>query len=359
MKALKLPNNKDQERLIDEESCEYWDEHDSSEILETGERIKLEIARPQYVCERCKSSQIRRRIIDIPILSGKVVLKRMKTFYCADCGTSLVEEESLKELRDEFHHLSTLDANTLLSSVKEALAFHDKKWKEKSNDRKVISIYFPRKDGIPAKAQISLVISDPLYPRLRSLTSEAVRNTLGLQYLEDLETEADRQNRTISQYLKIELAKLLLDDSSKPKVEKASEVKKEEHLHSRARILILIPRKVEPNYFTDQSNVQEKLAARTQEPGEVYLLETEDKKFVGILKYDYGEASLFVDVVKTAVDLDVFDVELLMNDKEVVNREGLRIQDKRILLLSETKYSSPSVSKIVIKMKNREQDGRE
>jgi hypothetical protein len=25
VKALKLPNNKDQERLIDEESCEYWD----------------------------------------------------------------------------------------------------------------------------------------------------------------------------------------------------------------------------------------------------------------------------------------------------------------------------------------------
>jgi hypothetical protein len=48
-----------------------------------------------------------------------------------------------------------------------------------------------------------------------------------------------------------------------------------------------------------------------------------------------------------------------MNNKEVVNREGLRIQDNRILLLSETEYTSPSVSKIVIKMKNGEQDGRE
>jgi hypothetical protein len=359
VKALKLPNNKDRERLIDEESCEYWNEHDSSEMLETGERIKLEITRPEYVCERCKSSRIRRRIIDIPILSGKVVLKRMKTFYCADCGTSSVEEESLKELRDEFRHLSTLDANVLLSSVKDGLTFHDKKWKEKANERKVISIYFPTKEGIPAKAQISLVVSDPLYPRLRSLTSEAVRNMLGLQYLEDLEREANRQNRTISQYLKLELSKLLLSDSSKPNVEKTSEVKKEEHLPPRTRILTIVPRKVDRNYLVDQPNVIEKLAAARTEEREVYLLETEDKTFVGILKYDYVEASLFVDVVKTAINLNVFDVELFMQDKKVVGREGLRIHDNRILLLSETEYTSPSVAKIVIKTKNGEQDGGE
>jgi hypothetical protein len=358
VKALKLPNNKDQERLIDEETCEYWDEHDSSEILETGERIKLEITGPEYICERCGSSRIHRRIIDIPILSGKVVLKRMKTFYCADCRTSLVEEESLRELTDEFRQLATLDAHTILSSVKEALTFHDKKWKEKANERKVISIYFPTKGGIPAKAQISLVVSDPLYPRLRSLTSEAVRNMLGLQYFEDLEREATRQNRTISQYLKLELAKLLLNDSSKPNVEKASDIKKEEHLHSRPRILTLVPRKVEQDYLTDQSNTR-KLAARTQERGEVYLLETEDKKFVGILKYNFDEAALLVDVVKNDVSLNVFDVELFMNDKKVVSRKDLRIQDNRILLLSETAYTIPSVSKIVIKMKNGEQDGSE
>jgi hypothetical protein len=358
VKALKLTNNKDQKRLIDEESYEYWDEHDSSEMIETGERIKLEIARPAYVCERCNSSRIRRRIIDIPVLGGKVVLKRMKTFYCADCRTSSVEEESLQELRNKFRDLSTLDTNTLLSSVKDGLTFHDKKWKEKANERKVISIYFPTKDGTPAKAQISLVVSDPLYPRLRSLTSEDARNMLGLQYLEDLETEANRQNRTVSQYLKLELAKLLLSDSSKSNVEKASEVKKEEHLPSGTRILTIVPRKVDPNYFEDQSSAQYKLAARTEER-EVYLLETEEKNFVGVLKYDYSDASLSVDVIKNAISLNVFDVELFMNDKQVINREGLRIQDNRILLLSETKYTSPTVSKIVIRMKNGEQDGRE
>ena len=358
MKALKLPNNKDHERLTDEGSCEYWDEHDSSGMIETGERIKFEIARPAYICERCKSSRIRRRIIDIPILGGKVVLKRMKTFYCADCGTSSVEEESLKELRNEFRDLSTLDTNTLLGSVKDGLTFHDKKWKEKANERKVISIYFPTKEGTPAKAQISLIVSDPLYPRLRSLTSEDARNMLGLQYLEDLERQASGQNRTISQYLKLELAKLLLGDSSECNVEEASEVKREEHLPPTTPILTIVPRKVDQNYFTDQSSAQYKLAARTEER-DIYLLETEDKTFVGILQYDYGDASLSVDVVKNAIRLNVFDVELFMDDKQVINREGLVIQDNRILLLSETKYTSPTVSKIVIRMKNGEQDARE
>lgn len=357
MKALKLPGNKDQERLIDEGSCEYWDEHDSSEILETGEETELEIARPAFVCERCKSSRIRRRIIDIPILSGKVVLKRMKTFYCADCGTSLVEEDSFRELRDEFRHLSALDAHALLSSVKDGLTSHDKKWKEKANERKVISIYFPTKEGIPAKAQISLTVSDPLYPKLRSLTSEVVRNMIGFQYLEELEGEANRQSRTISQFLKLELARLLLSDSSRPNLEKLTELKNEERLPSGAKILTIVPRKVDPNYFAVQSNAQYRLAARAEER-EVYLLETEDKNFVGTLKYDYGDASLFVDVIKNAISLNVFDVELFMTDKHIINREGLKIQDNRILLLSETRYKSPDVSKIVIRVKNGEQDGR-
>jgi hypothetical protein len=181
---------------------------------------------------------------------------------------------------------------------------------------------------------------------------------LGLQYLQDLEREANRQNRTISQYLKLELAKLLLSDSSKPNVEKTSEVKMEEHLLPGTRILTIVPRTVEPNYLANKSNAQYKLAARAEER-EVYLLETEDKNFVGILKYDYGDASLFIDVVKNAISLNVFDAELFMTDKQVVNREGLKIQDNRILLLSETKYTSPNISKIVIKTKNRGRDGRE
>ncbi|MDD1753181.1 MAG: hypothetical protein LUQ38_08865, partial [Methanotrichaceae archaeon] len=122
--------------------------------------------------------------------------------------------------------------------------------------------------------------------------------------------------------------------------------------------LTIVPRKVEPNYFADQSNAQYKLAARAEER-EVYLLETEDKNFVGILNYDYGEASLFVDVVENAINLNVFDVELFVNDKKIANREDLRIQDNRILLLPDTRYTSSSISKIVIKTKNGEQDGRE
>jgi len=197
---------------IGEESSEYWDSHDSSEILETGERVKLKIARPGHRCTTCGSSRLRKRMIDLPVLDGTVVFKKIRILSCADCRTSLIEKESLEELRDKLHRLaSKLDTRALFGFVRERLVSYETKWSKKAKGRKVISVYWPRRDGTPAKAQISLAVSDPLYSRLLSLRSEDIRKIVGLRYFEDLERKAKKQNRTISQYLKLELAKRILD----------------------------------------------------------------------------------------------------------------------------------------------------
>jgi len=208
VKELKLNRNIEREKLQDEGIPNYWDTHDSTEVFETAERVKLQIGRPDACCPHCGSSRLRRRMIDLPVLEGTIFFKKAKVVYCSDCKISEIPEESLKELEGRLKRLGAkVDPRTFLTTVKEGQASYEKRYADKANQRKVMSIYFPRKEGAPAKAQISLLVSDQLYPILRSLTSEDVRNLLALQYYEDLEKEAKKHDRSISQYLKHEIGK--------------------------------------------------------------------------------------------------------------------------------------------------------
>lgn len=208
---MKKPENyKDntQKYMTAEESAEYWDNHDTTNILENGDKIKLNISKPDYHCTTCGSVRIRKRIIDLPALGGAVILKKTKVLFCTDCNTYIIEGKGLEEIRDKLHNLMMkLKNKNMAGFVREGLASYERRWTGKSKERKVISIYFPTKTGSPAKAHISILVSDPLYPKLHLQTSEDVRRLLGIQYFEDLDRAAKKQNRTISQYLKLEISK--------------------------------------------------------------------------------------------------------------------------------------------------------
>ena len=215
VKKLKFNRNIEWEKLKNEGSPNYWDAHDSTEAFKTAERVKLEIARPDARCPHCGSSRLRRRMIDLPVLENTISFKKAKVVYCPDCKISQIPEESLKELEGRLKLLGAkVVPHIFLATVKQRMASYEKRFAEKENQRKVISIYFPKKEGTPAKPQISLLVSDKLYPILRSLTSEDVRNLLGLQYYEDLEKEAMKHDRNISQYLKHEIGKRSLTNLS-------------------------------------------------------------------------------------------------------------------------------------------------
>lgn len=204
------PEGDELEHLSEEEFAEYWETHDAAKILETGEQESLEITEVDKYCPTCGSTRVRPRMIDLPILSGNVVLKRVKTLYCVECGKSSIEQESIEESIDRLNGLvGHLDKEKFVQILKEALASYAAGWAEKENERKVISVYLPTKAGEPNKAQISIKVSDPLYPKLRFLTSEEIRKLLGIEYYEDLKQKAQNQRRTLSEFMKIALEEKL------------------------------------------------------------------------------------------------------------------------------------------------------
>lgn len=353
MKKLKSHKDKEREYLRGEESFEYWDKHDASELLETGERVILEVVKPDFHCANCGSYRIRKRMIELPILDDTVILKRTKILFCADCKTSAIEKEGFEELKNRLHRLAVeVGARALYNLVMEGLASYGKKWIERENERKVISIYFPTRKGVPAKAQISLLVSDPLYAKLRLVTSEDVRNMLGLQHFEDLGREAQKENRSISQYLKLELAKRLLNDSLKPGVEREDETEQEaRHSNTKVRTLHIIPRKVQLGYLQQKQLEPLRLAAKSEENEQIVLLETEDKEFVGVLYHDYAAAALLINVAKNTIGLSEFDAELTMDDNTVQERKDLTIENNKVLLLPDTEYTEDNVSEVTLRMK--------
>lgn len=202
--------------LSDEEFAAYWETHDAARILETGEQETLESGRVDKRCPACGSSRMRPRMIDLPILSGKVVLKRVKTLYCVECSKSSIEQVGVEEAFNELNSLvSHIDKEKFIQVLKDALISYDERWAEKENERKVISVYLPTRAGEPNKAQISIKVSDPLYPKIRFLTSEEIRKLLGVEYYEDLQEKAEEDRRTVSQYMRIALAEKFLDIPTK------------------------------------------------------------------------------------------------------------------------------------------------
>lgn len=356
MKELKFSSNIEREKLQDEESPNFWDAHDSTEIFETAERIKLKIGKPDARCPHCGSSRLRKRMIDLAVLEDTISFKKAKIVYCADCKISEIPEESLKELESRLKRLGAkVDSHTFSAVVREGLSAYEKKYAEKVNQRKVMSIYFPKQEGAPAKAQISLLVSDQLYPILRSLTSEDVRNLLGLQYYEDLEKEAKKHDRSISQYLKHEIGKRSLIDNPRTNksLSKDTEfgVKREKAsaMHpSKAKILILRPRKISADLSVEDPSGAYQLAAHSDEAEKGIHLISEGEKFIGQLFHDFRTDDLILKVIKDNVGIKTFGLKLVLKDGSVKSRQDAQIENGQILLMLDTESYEQDVDELVL-----------
>jgi len=359
VKELKFNSNIERGKLQDEESPNFWDTHDSTEIFETAERIKLKIGRTDTNCPNCGSFRLRKRMIDLPVLEDTVSFKKAKVLYCPDCRISEIPEESLKELIDRLKLLGAkIDTHTFLAAVREGLSYHEKKCAEKANQRKVMSIYFPKKGGAPAKAQISLLVSDRLYPILRSLTSEDVRNLLGLKYYEDLEEEAKKNDRSIGQYLRHEIGKRFLADNQGTNAglskDTGIEDKREDpgkKPFSNLKILTLRPGKISAGHFIQESPGAYQLAAQSNDAEERIHLISEGEKLIGQLSHDFRADDLVLTVIKDDVGLGTFDLKLVLKDGSEQFRQNAKVENGQILLMSDTECFEQDVKELILTLK--------
>ncbi len=81
-----------------EEEADWWDNVDTSEIMEKGESVELIFTKPRVCCKNCGSA-MRSRHTNIDLLGGKIVVRKVKQYRCPRCGHVKLSQEGATEVK--------------------------------------------------------------------------------------------------------------------------------------------------------------------------------------------------------------------------------------------------------------------
>lgn len=102
-----------------EEEAEFWDKTDTSEILRTGERVKVEWDSPGK-CPLCQTENLRRRFVDLDLYDGVVTIHGVEVHYCPLCKKTIVPETTQTEIEKISKRLQHLKAEEISIHVNAA-----------------------------------------------------------------------------------------------------------------------------------------------------------------------------------------------------------------------------------------------
>jgi hypothetical protein len=114
VKILRVPKFKNIE-----EEAEFWDSTDTSEILRTGECVKVEWDSPGK-CPLCQTENLRYRFVDIDLCEGAVTLHGVEVHYCPLCKKIIVPETTktqIEEIIKRLQHLKAEEISAIVNAV--------------------------------------------------------------------------------------------------------------------------------------------------------------------------------------------------------------------------------------------------
>lgn len=88
------------------------------------------------------------------------------------------------------------------------------------------------------------------------------------------------------------------------------------------------------------------LAAEQEAGRKVSVVETQDGKILGKLKYNYENATLILEVERGDLDVSSYIFEFVMNDGQLIKPESLEIEDEQVVLLKGSKYTPKDIEEI-------------
>jgi putative zinc finger/helix-turn-helix YgiT family protein len=88
------------------------------------------------------------------------------------------------------------------------------------------------------------------------------------------------------------------------------------------------------------------LAAEQETGRKVSVVETQDGKILGRLKYDYESATLILEIKHEDLDVSPYSFEIIMNDGQIIKSESPEITDGHIILLKDSEYTPKDVEEI-------------
>lgn len=279
----------------------------------------------------------------------------MFNYICEECGKGKVKEKVFYDYQTRIKGYPFVVDKAVIGVCDQCEAKHfnaneTKRWEELYNKHIESEHIFLSPDEIKAiRKSLSLSMEDFAY--FLGCTRQSIHNwekkdrKISQSRMADLLIRLVRYSSEIG---KVDVINFLIEEAKKLGLN--VEAKGENHVPQANNLIQLTVKRVPENYF-QESKEDAELAAASGERKEITIAETQDQGLIGIIRYDYKTAGLFLEIKIDKMRLKEVDVEFTTNDDKSHSMKNVEIKDNRVFLLAETEYTENSVKEIFLKPK--------
>jgi len=279
----------------------------------------------------------------------------MFNYICEECGKGKVKEKVFYDYQTKIKGYPFVVDKAVIGVCDQCQAKHfnaneTKRWEE------VYNKYLESEDILLSADEIkairkSLDLSMENFAFLIGCTRQSIHNwekkgrKIPQSRMADLLIKLVRSSSEVG---KMDVTNFLIEEAKKLGLN--VEAKEEDHVLQANNLIQLTVKRVPENYF-EESKQNAELAAASGERKEITIAETKDQGLIGIIRYDYETAGLFLEIKIDKMRLKEVDVEFTTNDDKSHSMKNVEIKDNRVFLLPETEYTENSVKEIFLKLK--------
>jgi len=278
----------------------------------------------------------------------------MFNYICEECGKGKVKEKVFYDYQTKIKGYPFVVDKAVIGVCDRCEAKHfnaneTKRWEELYNKYLESENILLSPDEIKATRK-SLDVSMENFAFLIGCTRQSIHNWEKKDRKIPQSRMADLLIKLVSyssEVGKVDVINFLIKEAKKLGLN--LETKGENQSPQANNLIRLTVKRVPEGYKESTGNAE--LAAASGEKKEITIAETQDQEFVGIIRYDYETAELFLEIKKDKLRLKEVDVEFTTIDDKSHSIENVEVKDNRVSLLPETEYTENSIKEIFLKLK--------
>ena len=275
----------------------------------------------------------------------------MFEYTCQECGQGTVKEKRIKNYKTKIKGYPFMVPEAVIGVCDRCKAGHfaadeTKRWEEPfSRSLEKEKLFFLPQDIERVRKAVGLSMEN--FALLIGSTRQSLYNWENGQRSRPQSRIADLLIKLVDKSRsekEVNVIDFLVNEARKLGIliELSTETKDSESVKS----LVLKVRQIAEQLIAPRSAEKLGLAAEQETGRKVSVVETQDGKILGRLKYNYESATLILEIKHEDLDVSPYSFEIVMNDGQTIKAESPEITDGHVILLKDSEYTPKDVEEI-------------